>query len=163
MDNFYKPPASDVEENVELVEATKGRRFVNFLLDAIALSILTPFFVSAPLVTTRGIRSPDEVWLWFLGIQFGYYFFSEGLFGRTPAKLLTGTRVVDLDGARPTLWRIFRRTLSRFFPFEPLSFLTRGTGWHDRWSDTVVVYVRAPASVDEPSHLRRRTKKKKKN
>lgn len=70
----------------------------------------------------------------------GYYVVFEGLFQVTPGKLITGTRVVDSNGHKPTFFQIFVRSLTRFVPFEPLSFFgSSKSGWHDRWSDTRVV------------------------
>lgn len=68
-----------------------------------------------------------------------YYVGFEGLCGRTPAKFLTGTRVVMEDGSRPTLSALVRRTLGRLF--------TRRCGTphldfvhlHDAWSGTRVL------------------------
>ena len=72
-------------------------------------------------------------------MQCAYYLGFETLFGKTPAKWLTRTRVITNAGNRPTFGHIFKRTLVRFVPFEGLSFLGRGRGWHDRWSRTRVV------------------------
>jgi uncharacterized RDD family membrane protein YckC len=74
----------------------------------------------------------------------GYHFIFEATLGRTPGKFLTGTRVVSSNGARASIGQILGRTLARFVPFEPLSFLFGGnppSGWHDKWSNTRVVKI----------------------
>lgn len=71
-----------------------------------------------------------------------YYVLFEAIFGRTPGKLITGTRVVTLDGAKPGFGQIIGRSFARLVPFEPFSFLGSRGGWHDRWSGTRVVRVR---------------------
>ena len=58
----------------------------------------------------------------------------------TIGKYITGTRVVDLNGDAPDIEQYVKRSFSRIVPFEALSFFgsTPG-GWHDRWSDTLVI------------------------
>ena len=67
----------------------------------------------------------------------------EGLFGFTIGKLVTGTRVVDEQGGRPTWRQVLIRTAMRFVPFEPLSaFGEKGSEprpWHDTVAKTRVV------------------------
>lgn len=63
----------------------------------------------------------------------------ESMFGRTPGKLISRTRVIHADGPwKASWWRVLRRTLIRLLPFEVLS-LKSGMMWHDRWSGTRVV------------------------
>lgn len=73
----------------------------------------------------------------------GYYFIFELAFGQTVGKMLTGTKVVGVDGEKPTVPALIGRSLARYIPFEPLSFLFYGSyptkGWHDRVSGTLVV------------------------
>ena len=68
----------------------------------------------------------------------------EAAFGWTFAKLITGTRVVRIDGTKPSFPQVIGRTLARFIPFEPFSVLFSDSklGWHDSLSNTRVVRVR---------------------
>jgi uncharacterized RDD family membrane protein YckC len=76
-------------------------------------------------------------------MYFIYFAGMEIVFGRTIGKLLTGTRVVNNSGEKPAVGQILGRTLSRFIPFEPFSFLgNEGRGWHDSLSNTYVVKSR---------------------
>ena len=69
-----------------------------------------------------------------------YYFVFETLWQRTPAKFITGTKVITSTGDKPTAEMIASRTLIRFIHFEAFSFLgERVHGWHDRWSNTYVI------------------------
>ena len=78
------------------------------------------------------------------GLMLVYYLPSEALFGRTVGKLVTRTRVVSQSGGPPDFLQVLRRTLIRFVPFEPFSFLSkRSVGLHDRWSETRVVLTRS--------------------
>ena len=76
--------------------------------------------------------------------------------------LVAGTRQAWVDeylrvaGGRP---EVFRRTLTRFVPFDTFSFLgPKCRGWHDRWSGTRV--VRDLAGDKEPRPRRRRRRKR---
>lgn len=66
-----------------------------------------------------------------------FYFSFESLFGGTPAKFLTESRVVDHSGLKPSTAAILKRTLIRSFPFNGASFLFKGN-WHDNYSQTQV-------------------------
>lgn len=68
-----------------------------------------------------------------------YYFFTEMLFSKSPAKLITQTTVMMIDGTKPNGNIILRRTLCRLIPFEFLSFVSKRRGLHDTLSNTYVV------------------------
>jgi uncharacterized RDD family membrane protein YckC len=148
MDNPYKPPidvappASEADAR-GYVEATTLQRFANLALDYVGILLLA--FVLGIVLALGGQAELFEGPIGnLLGLMMmgGYYLGFEGAFGRTPAKFLTGTKVVDVNGGRARFTQILGRTFSRFVPFEPFSFLGSGHGWHDRWSDTRVVRTR---------------------
>ncbi|MGA9211693.1 RDD family protein [Kaistella sp.] len=62
--------------------------------------------------------------------------------GRSLGKLITGTKVVKTDGSDLTTDDLLKRNFSRAVPFDQLSFLGN-SGWHDNWSNTRVVRVKA--------------------
>ncbi len=68
-----------------------------------------------------------------------YYSLFEMFLSRTIAKYITKTVVVMRDGSKPDSGTIMKRTLCRLIPFNALSFLGDGRGWHDTLSDTYVV------------------------
>jgi uncharacterized RDD family membrane protein YckC len=69
-----------------------------------------------------------------------YFLVSEGLWARTPAKFVTRTKVITVDGGPPTPAHILLRSVFRLIPFEAISFLeSHPAGWHDRFSNTRVV------------------------
>lgn len=130
------------------VAASKWLRFANFLLDTI-FSLIPVFFIvyCIEMLFQYRIADVSEVFVpLVLGSRFLYYCFFEFFLGTTPAKYLTETRVVPLydvetiaDGKdKPRLMTVLIRTLSRFFPFEPIFFLC-GKPLHDTWSDTEVI------------------------
>lgn len=130
-----------------------GKRVVNLLIDTLVYYALV--FVSAfGLFTLLAIISPDWVddllpdddstplWTYpfAIAIYLLYYTGMESGIGRTVGKLVTGTRVVDAFGKKPTLATAIKRSLSRLVPFEGFSFLGgEPRGWHDRWTETFVV------------------------
>ena len=88
-----------------------------------------------------------------------YYFVCEAFCnGRTLGKLITGLKVVDIDGNKPKVGKIAIRTLCRLIPFDYLSFF--GTDkwsseenldgfWHDSISKTYVVRMKKIAEYKE--------------
>jgi uncharacterized RDD family membrane protein YckC len=127
--------ALEAEPRKRLSDASLSTRFANLVIDSI--------FRMALLLAFAELNGGEDALLATLFFWFGYYVLFEWIFARTPAKWLTGTRVVDFDGQKPRFLRILGRTLARYVPLEPFSFLgSRPLGWHDRWSRTRVVSVR---------------------
>jgi len=144
LNNPYSAPQADEEAlrpaNVyadDLVDAKASVRFANLLIDnTLYLALCFGIGVLSVLVGKPELGS----WLTWPTL-FGYYVFFEGIFGATPGKLITRTRVVQIDGQKPTIGQVLGRTASRFVPFDALSFLGSGAGWHDRWTRTRVVRI----------------------
>src|SRR4051812_10617523 len=136
----YAPPRADdyaavPEVYANLRDASQGVRFLHLMLDGVG-RVVFMFVLALPFsaLGMEGLGGLSGV----LGL-FGYHFLFEVTLGRTPAKFITGTRVVSADGARPSAMQILGRTLARYVPFEPLSFVFGGdppNGWHDKWSRT---------------------------
>lgn len=160
--NPYAPPSADVgSASGEMLEAqfpaaSTGKRFCNYLIDrTIAVGGL-PALIGLALgfAEQAGLASGWLTWLeessWLTQYSFGalisfiYFAGMESLTGLTIGKLVTGCKVISNDGTRPKPAQVVGRTLARFVPFEPFSFLGGlPSGWHDRWSNTCVVDVRA--------------------
>ena len=119
----------EVVEGLVTNLASPKQRVVNLLVDGIIIFLLV--YVILP--HARYMFVPPSIYCL-------YYFLTEAVFHRSPAKFLTGTRVVTEDNQEPTVGQIALRTLVRFVPFEPFSSRS-GTWWHDRWSKTRVVKV----------------------
>jgi len=135
----------------EKLLASNGTRFLNYILDVIFYVIII-FCISFVVAMIAAILGLSELLFWMqnisdlqsnliaIVIMFIYYTLTEGIFGRSFAKFITGTVVVDEYGEKPTFSDIFKRTLCRLIPFEAFSFLgSSGRGWHDSISDTYVV------------------------
>ena len=127
--------------------ASQGKRFANYLLDLLFLMIFG-FICGVILGIVLAILSPSSLSIfeqdnklidYLLGFIVGMIYYStlEITTGRTIAKFITKTKVVDEYGDKPDYGTILLRTVCRFIPFEPFSFLGSETsGWHDRLSKT---------------------------
>lgn len=154
--NPYHAPQAEVrraERVAQLVIASRGQRFINYLIDALArqaiiFAMMMVYLGIAGEAAVAAMKEPDIV----LNIVIGYalvvlyYVPLEGMFGVTLGKLVTGTRVVDEQGRPPSWSQVLGRTFARLIPFEAFSVLfsrdDRITGWHDRLPKTLVVRSR---------------------
>jgi len=121
---------------------TRGKRFLNYILDVIFIYLFAIIF--GFLIGFSGlyflIENMNE-WILNFIILMIYYVIFESIWFKTPAKFITKTKVIMENGKSPKCADIFARSLIRFIPFEPFSFLSpnRPKGWHDRWSKTMVI------------------------
>lgn len=129
------------------------RRFVNYFLDQ---NIMSVFMYSALAVFSLIAKHLNlnynntvyfiallNLWLFTIVFQYLYYFLFEAIWQRTPAKFITGTKVVTSSGEKPSIGTIAIRTIIRLVPFDAFSFLgLKMYGWHDRWSGTYVIKVK---------------------
>ncbi|MBK8567145.1 MAG: RDD family protein [Saprospiraceae bacterium] len=136
------------EEKEELVLASRGQRFANFIIDRIAfyiifiaLSMLVALIIGPEILDSMSNINRFADYLLTALFMFVYYLLSESLMkGRTIGKLLTKTCVVDEYGRVPDFSVTLKRTACRFVPFDAFSFLGED-GWHDNWSGTRVIEV----------------------
>lgn len=149
--------------------ASKEKRFANFIIDMIVRFIVT--FLIGVLIAMYAQISGNEELLYALenistladyAISYVflliYYMIFESITGRTIGKYFTNTKVLMIDGSKPEADKILYRSLSRIVPFEGFSFLgNEAKGWHDTWSDTVVVdlkkYNEIKNSIDSISEI----------
>ena len=135
-------------EKLEL--ASQGTRFGTYIIDRIfcfglSMLIAVAYFAVNPEAadnfddTTMNGKLLDYALGYFASVI--YYAAFESIFkGRTIGKMICGTRAVSDDGELMSFGMVVQRTLCRIVPFDALSFLGAiGNGWHDRWSDTMVV------------------------
>jgi uncharacterized RDD family membrane protein YckC len=136
--------------NVEFEYASRGQRFLNWLIDYV-LIIVAYVFILASLfgLTGEANNYADEStsgfdfksYIILLAFFVGYYTLCESLLnGRTLGKLITGTRAVKTNNESLTFNDALLRSLSRIVPFEVFSGF--GTPWHDSWTNTMVIKVR---------------------
>jgi uncharacterized RDD family membrane protein YckC len=125
--------------------ATAGLRFANFIIDRIVgvlLMVVFGFFYGLVMGAEEG-ESNGVFVVATVGANLLYYVVMEASCGRTVGKFVTGTRVVNERGEHPSWLQAIGRTLCRFIPFEPFSFLgSTARGWHDAIPRTWVVRSR---------------------
>jgi len=102
-------------ENPELHLASGGQRFANYMIDSILMNVLFSglgFIIEAVNIDFTGVE-----------------------------ELSVLSLIVLLILVLLSYWVIFEgRTLCRYIPFEPFSFLgNKPIGWHDSLSKTLVV------------------------
>ena len=123
------------------VHASKGQRFVNYLLDQVAMGGMMSAFVLFGGLSNIFEGNPLGNWIVSTIAGLIYYTLLEGfLQGKSLGKYVTKTRVVTHEGYQPELSTILVRSLCRAVPFDAFSFLFKEPGgWHDEWSKTYVV------------------------
>lgn len=138
-------------------DASLGQRFLNFLIDYIALQltvgvalgfilgmIIGSYFPEFGLKVYSEKGFPYYLFSWVTGATsfVVYYTFCETVFkGYTLGKLITGTRALRTDGTPPSFMDALNRSLCRVIPFEPLSALGPQP-WHDSMTETMVIKSR---------------------
>ena len=150
--NLYAPPSfgpaprpnPPVAPRVWQENASRPRRFVNWMVDLTAIAVLTVAFAfAAPMFGVPAVFYAEFAGSAPLAIYFLYYTLGESVSGRTLGKLITGTRVVDYEGRSPRVGRAFFRALCRLIPFNDWSHLLMDHGWHDELTRTRVVVARS--------------------
>ena len=115
--------------------------FVHFIVDFISFFIIY-FILTSFVMLVFNIDSNKSILpFWFLMIISFLlnYAFMEHKFQKTVGKFITRTKVVNLNGEKPTLNDIMVRTFCRLIPFDRLSFFFAKNGFHDGISNTRVI------------------------
>ncbi|MES1214454.1 MAG: RDD family protein [Bacteroidota bacterium] len=136
----------------KLVQASMGKRFLNYLIDVIVFGLLLfiALMITAtidPTVVEAFIKKNEAGGFSFVeqlmiqAIYGTYMFIVEALFkGKSLGKLITGTRAVRQDGTPFMVRDAQLRGLCRMVPFNAFSALgTPSYPWHDRWTKTFVI------------------------
>lgn len=139
----FKKQNSDI---INVTETPKIDRFIHLFFDTIIMFFLIfgIFELMVSYYRYQTNRIPDwlinrfVITIFFLIIRFTYYTFFERIFGATPGKFLTNSRVITLKSEILDTVNIFERTFYRHIPFEAFSFFGK-KGWHDSFSETYVV------------------------
>jgi len=141
---------------VERKKASLGIRFAHLIIDRIVVYALFFFFgvfssLTYELLNIQFFSNITDEMAGMSKLQdilitsFVYFFYlllmEYFTKGRTVGKYITGTKVISTDGLEPTFQDYFIRNISRFVPFDALSFFGEN-GWHDNWSDTRVINIK---------------------
>ena len=134
----------------ELVQASTGKRFANYIIDLLFFYMVLIFWVLiASLVSPATIEAMDDdnVFGSFLDRIIGLIAYAvimsfiEATFrGKSIGKFITGTKAVNADGSDLTFGKAFERGFSRAIPLNAFSALGRPCyPWHDKWTNTYVI------------------------
>lgn len=134
---------------VEDHRAEKGTRLANYFIDLVIFYIfyfilLTVLYIISPAFNSW-ISNINPITDRLMSVMFYvfYIFLMESLMkGRSIGKLITGTKVIMIDGTTPSLGDYFIRNIIRgIVLIDQLSFLGE-TGFHDSWSNTRVIKIK---------------------
>lgn len=134
---------------------SKGIRFVNYIVDQVAITVIVNAVKFAIAYYFLGNDYRDHIFYKLdqdllvllensisvsMPVTFFYYLiFEAATRGRTLGKILTDTIAITQDGQPFTFRHALIRTICRFIPFEPFSALLAYLPWHDSISKTAVV------------------------
>jgi len=125
--------------------ASLGKRFANYIIDYIAHVLLLVMILAVIEIFVPGtLESYGKAGMFLRMIPAAfviviYYSVLEGITGTSLGKLITGTRVVTIDGNKPRFETVLVRSICRLIPFEAFSGLNDSLFWHDSISQTYVV------------------------
>jgi uncharacterized RDD family membrane protein YckC len=153
MESYQQPYQQDILTNLEvdLVQASGGKRFANYLIDVAVYYLLV--IIAGIIIALAYPENIDRLEYQSSGFNmigdrllslflYGLYMsLTEAIFkGKTLGKLITGTRAVNEDGSNISFKTAFLRGLSRAVPFEAFSALgSPSYPWHDKWTNTYVI------------------------
>lgn len=134
------------ERSTKITDTPKWQRFFHFLIDTLVMGlILSSLFFRIFEIHLKHneffqshMNNRFTILLLVIIFRFLYYPFYEIIFGKSPAKFLTESRLVSSKAEKPSASSVLIRTICRNIPFNPFSFLWY-TGWHDSLSQTYVV------------------------
>ncbi|MDX6182721.1 RDD family protein [Flavobacterium sp. Fl-77] len=117
-------------------------RGINFFIDITAIFIIYTIVVCTAhygfkVVSPRQILFINRTTI--ITAFLLYFIVGETLFQKTLGKIITKTKVVNLEGQKATLLDIIVRTFCRLIPFDGISYLYTLNGFHDKVSKTVVI------------------------
>ena len=120
-----------------------GIRFLHYIIDFViayllilVIFIILGFFINP---TSNSFIGGLLTFITVLGTFLAYYAVMEIKFQKTIGKFITQTKVVKIDGSKPTASEIIIRTICRLIPFDGISYLFVKNGLHDYLSKTKVI------------------------
>ncbi len=122
------------------------KRLINLMIDYAVLCLIFYFVLSQALIKKIILLSRNlsdaQFYIITLSILIMvlFYVVFEFTTGKTPGKFITGTMVIREDGRKPSFVAILGRSFSRLITYEVIKFFKKNPiGWHDSWSETLVV------------------------
>ncbi|HAI85167.1 MAG TPA: hypothetical protein DCL43_16030 [Chitinophagaceae bacterium] len=117
-----------------------GARVLSFLVDTILVFIVSMLIHRLHRFYVFYYKTPFIKYYWFFwGTLVLYYFAWELLTSRTPGKYISLTKVVTLNGDKPSVLQLFVRSVTRILLIDPFFIPFWGGTLHDKLSKTKVV------------------------
>lgn len=162
-ETIIEPSIVEHIEKSMLRQASIFKRFINYMVDMMVILFIFNFFgnINDLKNALLGNANHNYVIQIFVLIFVLYYFLLEYFFSKTLGKFLTRTKVVSKDESKVSVLQCLGRVISRFLPFEYLSFIIGGvlgidskinsfsdylttitkktTFWHDSFPQTLVI------------------------
>lgn len=136
------------KDNNTLVLGSWGQRIINYIIDMFIVGTVTALTAEytdiIDLKTLDPFNIPPQMIYITYPCTFIYYFIFELFLGKTPGKLLSKTRVVNLEGDKPEIKELVIRSAVRlldiFYIFSFVILMPRHIGGlHDLLSKTRVI------------------------
>jgi uncharacterized RDD family membrane protein YckC len=118
---------------------SKSKRIINLLIDLLVIYFFTIFLNQIIEIIFDSSKIFNGIILIF--VYFNYYIYLENKFQQTLGKYYTKTKVVKINGEKPTLKSIVFRTFCRIIPWDIISFILSDKGFHDLTSKTLVIKI----------------------
>jgi uncharacterized RDD family membrane protein YckC len=146
---------TDIVSSSQLIRASTGKRFANFLIDYVIFLLIMGgvgivWVLTNPESFDRMNNGNDFGFNLAGLVIYGFYMscIEAVTTGRSLGKLITGTKAVNEDGSNISAGTAFKRGLSRMVPFEIFSALgSPSYPWHDKWSHTYVIDIKKSSII----------------
>ena len=118
----------------------EGTRILHFLLDTILISIVTYLLYSwYNFQVIYWNYTPVRFGYFFFGVTWLYTFLFELIFLQTPAKMITGSKVISYNGKRPNIGQFFIKATVRTTIISMFGLAWNDQPLHDTFSNTILV------------------------
>ena len=119
-----------------------GTRILHFLVDTLLIAVIAYLVYGWwNFHVMYWNYTPYQYGVFFFATMWLYAFLFEFIFLRTPAKWLTGTKVVSENGGRPNIFQFFIRATLRTTIVSMFGLAWNGQPLHDTFSKTKLIYA----------------------
>jgi len=119
-----------------------GTRILHFLVDTILIALIAYLVYGWwNFHVMYWNYTPYQYGVFFFATMWLYAFLFEFIFLRTPAKWLTGTKVVSEKGGRPNIFQFFIRATLRTTIVSMFGLAWNGQPLHDTFSKTKLIHA----------------------
>lgn len=131
--------------HISALSVSSSLRLVHHVIDTMIIATLIVIFSFIASLAFQVIPFFDpklaQVFMLALitAVYLGYFIFMEHYFQKTVGKFVTGCKVVNAKGEKPSPAELTLRTFCRLIPLDNISFIFTRQGFHDTLSKTYVI------------------------